>query len=110
MLFEVKAMYAIIHTGGKQYKIQEGDVVRLEKIPGVEGQAIHFKHILFVSDEGGIKVGTPLLTNAQVDGEIIRSGQDKKILVFKKKRRKGYAKKQGHRQDYTDVKILKIQA
>ncbi len=103
-------MYAIIHTGGKQYKVQEGDTLKVEKLPGVEGQAVSFKRVLFYSNETEVKVGAPLLEGAQVEAEILGSDRDKKILVFKKKRRKGYSKKIGHRQDFTEVKILKIQA
>ncbi len=101
-------MYAIIETGGKQYKVQEGDLLHIEKLPGVPGQAVSFKRVLFYSNETDVKIGTPLLESAQVDGEIVRNDREKKILVFKKKRRKGYSKKQGHRQDYSEVKILKI--
>ncbi len=103
-------MYAIIQTGGKQYKVKEGDRLKVEKIPGEEGQAVNFKRVLLLSNNEDIKVGTPLLDNASVEAEILKNGKDKKILVFKKKRRKGYAKKQGHRQEFTEVKILKIQA
>jgi large subunit ribosomal protein L21 len=103
-------MYAIIQTGGKQYKVQEGEVLRIEKLPGVEGQSVQFKRVLFFSNENDVKVGTPILENAQVEAEIVKNGRAKKILVFKKKRRKGYSKKLGHRQDFTEVKILKIQA
>ncbi|MFO1518067.1 MAG: 50S ribosomal protein L21 [bacterium] len=103
-------MYAIIKTGGKQYKVQEGETLKVEKLPGVEGQAVSFKHVLFYSNASEVKVGTPLLSDAKVDAEIVKNGQAKKILVFKKKRRKGFAKKQGHRQEFTEVKILKIQA
>jgi large subunit ribosomal protein L21 len=101
-------MYAVIQTGGKQYKVKEGEILRIEKVPGVEGQAVTFQRVLFVSNDQDVKVGTPLLSNAQVEGEIVKNGRAKKILVFKKKRRKGFAKKQGHRQDFTEVKILKI--
>ena len=103
-------MYAVIQTGGKQYRVQEGEVVRIEKLPGVEGQAVTFNHVLFSSAGNEIKVGAPLLDSANVEAEITRNGRDKKVLVFKKKRRKGYSKKQGHRQDFTEVKILKINA
>lgn len=103
-------MYAIIQTGGKQYKVQEGDILKVEKIPGEEGQAIHFKRVLYLNKQDDIQVGTPLLNNANVEAEILKNAKDKKVLVFKKKRRKGYAKKQGHRQEFTEVKILKIQA
>ncbi len=101
-------MYAIIHTGGKQYKVKEGDILKIEKVPGAEGQAVHFKRVLFLRNDNDIQVGTPLVSGAQVDAEILKNGKDKKILVFKKKRRKGFAKKQGHRQEFTEVKILKI--
>ncbi|MBF0491157.1 MAG: 50S ribosomal protein L21 [Deltaproteobacteria bacterium] len=103
-------MYAVIKTGGKQYRIQEGEIVRVEKLPGVEGQAITFNHVLFTSDGEKIQMGAPLVDSASVEAEITRNGRDKKVLVFKKKRRKGYSKKQGHRQDFTEVKVLKINA
>ncbi len=103
-------MYAIIQSGGKQYKVQEGDLLRLEKIPGEEGQAINFKRVLFLNHNDDVKVGTPVLESASVEAEIVKNGRAKKILVFKKKKRKGYSKKQGHRQEFTEVKILKIQA
>lgn len=103
-------MYAVIKTGGKQYRIQEGEIVRIEKLPGVEGQSVTFNHVLFSSTGNDIKVGAPLLDAASVEAEITRNGRDKKVLVFKKKRRKGYSKKQGHRQDFTEVKVLKINA
>lgn len=104
-------MYAVIQTGGKQYRVQEGEILRIEKLPGgVAGQAVTFNHVLFAGAGESVQFGTPLLDAASVDAEIIRNDRDKKILVFKKKRRKGYAKKQGHRQDFTEVKILKINA
>ncbi len=103
-------MYAIIQTGGKQYKVKEGDTLKVEKIPGEEGQAINFKRVLYLNNKDDVKIGTPILTNTQVEAEIVKNGLDKKILVFKKKKRKGYSKKQGHRQEFTEVKILKIQA
>jgi len=103
-------MYAIIQTGGKQYKVAEGDSLKVEKIPGVEGQEISFKRVLFYRNAEDAKIGTPLLESASVEAEIVRNGQAKKILVFKKKRRKGYSKKQGHRQEFTEIKIKKINA
>lgn len=103
-------MYAIIQTGGKQYKVQEGDLLKVEKIPGEEGQAVNFKRVLFLNQADSVTVGTPIVSNAVVEAEIVKNGKDKKIIVFKKKRRKGYAKRQGHRQEFTQVKILKIQA
>lgn len=102
--------YAIIETGGKQYRVTEGAKVRLEKVPGVEGQAIEFTRVLFVGQESGTQIGSPILTSARVAGEIVANGRGDKILIFKKKRRKGYSKKQGHRQDYTEVLIKEISA
>lgn len=101
-------MYAIIQTGGKQYQVKEGDLLQVEKIPGVEGQEVTFKRVLFYRNGDDAQIGTPLLTAASVAAEIIKNGQGKKIIVFKKKRRKGFAKKQGHRQEFTEVKITKI--
>lgn len=103
-------MYAVIQTGGKQYQVKEGDHLRIEKVPGVAGQALVFNRVLFLSHDKDIKVGTPLLAGAKVEAEIIKNDRAPKVLVFKKKRRKGYAKKQGHRQHFTEVKILKIHA
>lgn len=103
-------MYAIIQTGGKQYKVAEGDLLKVEKIPGAEGQAVNFKRVLFLNQKDDVHIGTPILENATVEAEIVKNGKAKKILVFKKKKRKGYSKKQGHRQEFTEVKILKIQA
>ena len=102
--------YAIIETGGKQYKVSEGAKVRVEKVPGVEGQAIEFTRVLFVGQGGEAKIGTPTLAAAKVAGQIVNNGKEDKILVFKKKRRKGYAKKFGHRQNYTEVLIKEISA
>jgi large subunit ribosomal protein L21 len=102
--------YAIIETGGKQYKVAEGDKLKIEKVPGVHGQAIEFTRVLLVGNGGDVKVGTPVLEKATVAGEILLNGKDKKILVFKKKRRKGYQKKFGHRQEFTEVLIKEISA
>ncbi|MCP5468728.1 MAG: 50S ribosomal protein L21 [Deltaproteobacteria bacterium] len=100
--------YAIIETGGKQYKVSEGKSIRIEKVPAEAGKVIEFTKVLAVNDEDKLQVGTPTLEKAQVSGEIVKNGRDKKILVFKMKRRKGYSKKQGHRQSFTEVKINKI--
>ncbi len=102
--------YAIIETGGKQYKVSEGEKVKIEKVPGVLGQAIDFTRVLLVGNRGDVKVGTPTLETAKVSGEIVLNGKDRKILVFKKKRRKGFAKKFGHRQEFTEVLIKEISA
>lgn len=103
-------MYAVIATGGKQYKVSEGDIVRVEKLAGEVGSKVEISDVLLVGDEGATKIGTPTVEKAKVSGEIVEQGKEKKILVFKKKRRKGYKKLQGHRQQYTALKIEKIKA
>jgi len=102
--------YAVIRTGGKQYRVSEGDVVKIEKLTGEVGAKITMDDVLFVGGEGDAKIGTPLLTNAKVTGEIVGQDRAKKILVFKKKRRKGYMRRQGHRQYQTALKITAIDA
>lgn len=102
-------MYAIVRTGGKQYRVAEGDVIVLEKISGQAGDPIELKEVLFLSTEEGMHVGAPTVEGGTVKGEIVRQERGKKIIVFKHKRRKGYRKKQGHRQDITRVRIQKIE-
>ena len=102
-------MYAIVNSGGKQYKVEEGDILRVEKVPGDIGNKIEFERVLMVSDGENIHVGDPVLENTTVQGHIIEQDKGKKIIVFKYKRRKRYRRKQGHRQLYTAVKIDKIQ-
>lgn len=102
-------MYAIIQTGGKQYRVAPGDVLRVEKLPGERGDEVNLNQVLLVSDDGGeVRVGAPLVENASVKGQIVRQGKEKKILVFKKKRRKGHRRRQGHRQFFTAVQIQEI--
>ena len=98
-------MYAVIETGGKQYRVQEGDVVFVEKLGLVEGEAYIFDKVLAVFNEDGAKVGTPYVEGAKVAATTIKEGRAKKITVYKYKSKKGYHKKQGHRQPYTSVKI-----
>lgn len=100
--------YAIIETGGKQYKVCEGGKVRIEQVPGEVGQSIEFTRILAVGEGKDLQVGTPLLGQAKVQGQIVLNDRADKILVFKKKRRKGYSKKNGHRQPFTEVLINQI--
>lgn len=101
-------MYAVIKTGGKQYKVSEGDVLNFEKIEGGRGDIISFDEVLLVSGDDDVRVGTPFVKGAKVVGEIVSQIRGPKIVVFKMKRRKGYSKKTGHRQDLTSLKIKEI--
>ncbi len=103
-------MYAIVETGGKQYRVQPGDVIRVEKLPGAKGEEIVFDKVLLVADGDNVKIGTPLVDGAKVKGTIVKQGRSKKIIVFKFKRRKRYHRKYGHRQYFTAVKIEEITA
>jgi large subunit ribosomal protein L21 len=102
-------MYAVIKTGGKQYSVAPGDEVKFEKLSGQAGETVVFDNILLTSDENGVSVGKPLLNDCKVKGTIVRQGRDKKVLVFKYKRRKGYRRKNGHRQSFSLVKIENIE-
>ncbi|MDD3839061.1 MAG: 50S ribosomal protein L21 [Clostridia bacterium] len=102
-------MYAIIKTGGKQYRVKEGDEIFVEKLGIDEGEAVEFDEVLAISDENGLKYGTPYLKNAKVCADVVKNGKGKKIIVFKYKPKKDYRRKQGHRQPYTKVKITKIE-
>ena len=101
-------MYAIIATGGKQYKVSEGDTVRIERLDVEAGNAVTFDQVLAVNDNG-MKVGSDV-ANASVSATVTKQGKSKKIIVYKYKRKSGYHKKNGHRQAYTEVKIDKINA
>lgn len=101
-------MYAVIETGGKQYRVKEGDVLFIEKIKAEAGEKVVFDKVLLVSNEGDLNVGSPYVENAEVEADVLEQGKGKKIVVFKYKPKKNYKKKQGHRQPYTKVKIEKI--
>ncbi len=101
-------MYAIIKTGGKQYKVSEGDLVRVEKLPYEVGETVEFDEVLLVSNDGDIKVGSPVVEGAKVSATVEDQNKAKKIVVFKYKPKKQYRKKHGHRQPYTLVKINSI--
>ena len=103
-------MYAVLKSGGKQYKVEEGQVLRLEKLAGDVGSAIKFDQVLLIADGQDIKIGQPILDNVSVDAHIVEQGKAPKILVFKYKRRKRYRRKHGHRQQYTAVQIDNINA
>ena len=98
-------MYAVVHTGGKQYKVQKGETLRIEKIPGEVGSAVTFDKVLMVADGEEIRVGQPVLENVKVQASIVEQDKAKKVLVFKYKRRKRYRRRQGHRQPYTAIRI-----
>ena len=100
-------MYAVIKTGGKQYKVEEGDKIQIEKLEAAAGETVTFDEVLFIGGDE-YKLGEPKLTGATVTGTVQRQLRAKKIIVFKMKRRKGYHKKQGHRQYLTEVSITKI--
>jgi len=102
-------MYAIVKTGGKQYKVSPGDIIKIEKLEGNAGSDVVFTDVLMISDENNkLEIGKPILTNAKVSGEITKQTKGKKVIIFKSKRRKGYRKKTGHRQNLTEVKINEI--
>lgn len=102
-------MYAIVASGGKQYKVRQGDILMVEKIPGEIGSPVSFDKVLMFSDGETARIGQPALDNVAVKGHIVDQGKAKKIIVFKHKRRKNYRRKQGHRQQYTAVKIDSIE-
>jgi len=102
-------MYAVIKTGGKQYKVAEGDLLKIEKLDGAVGDSVEFEEVLLIGGDD-VKVGTPLVAEAKVKAQIVEQGKDKKILVFHMKRRKTHRKLNGHRQPITRVKITGIEA
>ena len=101
-------MHVIIETGGKQYKVAEGDTLFIEKLPVEAGEAVTFDKVLAVIDGENVTVGTPVVEGAKVDASVVKNGKGKKVIVFKYKPKKGYRRKQGHRQPYTKVTIGKI--
>ncbi len=100
-------MYAIIATGGKQYKVSEGDVIRVEKLGAEAGETVTFDQVLAVSGDSGLKVGADV-SGAAVTATVVKNGKGRKVIVYKYKRKSGYHKKNGHRQLFTQVKIDKI--
>ena len=100
--------YAIIRTGGKQFRAEPGKTLRIPSLVGEQGSSVEFNEVLFGSDGKAAKTGVPMLQGAKVTGTIVKHGLDDKIVVFKFKRRKNYARKQGHRQGFTEVRITDI--
>ncbi|WP_462323431.1 50S ribosomal protein L21 [Desulfoplanes sp.] len=103
-------MFAIVETGGKQFRVQEGLTVKVAKLDAEAGSELSLDKVLMAGEGEDLKVGTPYVDGAKVTCEVVDHGRDKKIIVFKKKRRKDYRKKQGHRQDFTTLKVTAIQA
>ena len=99
---------AIIKTGGKQYRVKQGETLRVEKLQGEPGSTIEFGEVLLVGEGDGVKVGTPFVAGAKVTGEIVRQGKGPKLIVYKYRRRKNYRRKNGHRQPFTEIKITGV--
>jgi large subunit ribosomal protein L21 len=100
--------YAVIRTGGKQYRVSPGELLRVESLSGAIGEEIAFSEVLLTSIDGAVQVGTPFVTGVTVTAQLVQHGKEKKILVFKKKRRKNYRRRHGHRQHFTAVQIKTI--
>lgn len=101
-------MYAVVQTGGKQYTVSPGDLIKIEKLKGNPGDTVVLKDILLVNDDKETKVGTPFVENASVSAELVETAKDKKVIVFKFKRRKNYRRRKGHRQLMSVIKIKEI--
>ncbi len=101
-------MYAIVEIAGKQFRVEKDAQVKVPLLASEVGKKVEFEKVLLVSDDSGVKIGTPVVEGAKVSAEVLEHGREKKIIVFKKKRRKGYRKKRGHRQHFTRIKIEDI--
>ena len=101
-------MYAVFRTGGKQFRAEPGFSIRIPTLDVEPGETVTFEDVLLASDGSDVKVGTPVVEGASVKAEVVKHGRDKKVIVFKRKRRKGYRKKNGHRQGFTEIKVAEI--
>ncbi len=101
-------MYAVIRSGGKQYRVTPGQTIRLEKLAGDVGSKVELGNVMLVENDGNVSVGNPLISNASIEATVLENDRAKKIIVFKKKRKKQYRRTHGHRQDFTSVRIEKI--
>lgn len=101
-------MYAVIQTGGKQYRVKSGEQVKVEMLPAEVGAAVSFDRVLMLGEGDGVKVGAPFLSGAQVKATVVAQGRGEKVRIFKMRRRKHYAKTQGRRQSFTEVRIDEI--
>ena len=102
-------MYAVVRTGGKQYRVSEGDDIRIEKIPGTVGEEVTFEDVLMIGGTDEVQIGKPVLSGATVAGRILEQDRHRKVIVFKFKRRKGYHRKIGHRQKMLEVLVRSIE-
>lgn len=103
-------MYAVIKSGGKQYKVSPGDVVRVESLEAKKGDTVEIKDVYMIADGDKLSVGKPMLTSAKVTAEVVEEGRGEKLLIFKHRRRKGFRRTNGHRQNYTAIKVKEITA
>jgi large subunit ribosomal protein L21 len=101
-------MFAVLNTGGKQYKVSQGDLIKVEKLENDVGDKVTLSQVLMVGQGEDVEVGSPYVSNCEITGEVVEQGKGAKIIVFKKKRRKGYRRKNGHRQRFTQLKITEI--
>jgi large subunit ribosomal protein L21 len=102
-------LYAIVETGGKQYRVSPGETLRVEKLPGTRGDSLVFEKVLAVSDSGSLRVGNPYLEGTTVKGTIVRQGKARKVLVFKYRAKTNYRRRYGHRQQFTEVRIDSVE-
>jgi large subunit ribosomal protein L21 len=100
--------YAVIKTGGKQYRVSANDVITIEKLEGADGSTVEFKDVLMIGGDAGVKIGSPTIAGAKVTAELVEQTRGPKVITFKKRRRKNSRRKRGHRQDLTTVKITGI--
>ena len=103
-----RTMYAVFETGGKQYRAEPGVKVRIPSLAAEPGETVTFERVLLAGDGSNIKVGAPLVEGATVTAEVLKHGREKKVIIFKRKRRKNYRKKQGHRQGFTEVRVNQV--
>ena len=103
-------MYAVMITGGKQYKVALGDIVRVETLEGQKGDMVEIKDVYMIVDGDTVSVGKPTLSSAKITAEVVEQGRGEKLLIFKHRRRKGYRRTNGHRQNYTAIKVKEITA
>ena len=101
-------MYAVIKTGGKQHKVAEGEILKVEKLKASEGEPVDITDVLLIEKDGEVTLGSPLIEGAKVTAKILRHGKEDKVTIIKMKRRKDYRKKQGHRQNYSEIQIEQI--